>query len=104
MLLGKVHSIASLRLCPQASALLFTWSQLISWLNSQDVLNSFLSAQSGVSFSHLHADRLLFSLDLRVGRREELKLAQVVDLGDRLGGGGGVILSSRIVAVYAILG
>lgn len=39
-----------------------------------------------------------------MGRREELKLAQVVDLGDRLGGGGGVILSSRIVAVYAILG
>lgn len=42
-----------------------------------------------------------FSLDLRLGRWEELKLTQVVDLGDRLGDG--VILSSRIVAVYAIL-
>ena len=44
-----------------------------------------------------------FGLDLRVGRREESRLTQVVDLGGRLGGGT-VLSSVTIIPVYGVLG
>lgn len=74
---------------------------LISWLNSSDILNSFLSTFLGVSFSH-HADRILVWTDLRVGRREKLRLTQVVDLGGRLDGGTN-LRSTTIVSVCRAL-
>lgn len=91
--LGLILVLGSEVPCPRVCAILLSGQEPISWLPSQGVLPSFLSTPwEGLLVTSQQAEPW-FELDLRVGRREELKLNQAVGFGDRLGGG--VILSSR---------